>query len=105
MGHTLARDRLVNRRSLDPAQADMGAGHRRDRPREAPAAAVEHRQGPQIDRVLPHTPDEYFAECVTLGAVVVVDDTLGVAGRARSVVERDRLPLVLGRDLLESRVA
>ena len=34
------------------------------------------------------------AERVQIGAAVVIDDALGVAGRARGVVERDRVPFV-----------
>ena len=34
------------------------------------------------------------ADRVQVGAAVVVDDALGIAGRARGVVERDRLPFV-----------
>ena len=81
----------------------MGAGHRRDRPREAPAVAVEHRQGPQIDRVLPHAPDQNIAERIQISAAMVIDDALGVAGRARGIVERDRVPLVRRRQLPQIR--
>jgi hypothetical protein len=105
MGHLFARDCLVDRSGLDPTQSDMGAGHRRDRPRETPAVAVEHRQGPQIDRVLPHAPDQDAAERVQISSTVVIDDTFRVAGGPRGVVERDRLPLVLRHHLHELRVA
>ena len=37
-----------------PAQADVRAGDERQRPGKAPAVAVEHRQRPQIDRMLRH---------------------------------------------------
>ena len=37
------------------------------------------------------------ADRVQKGAAVVVDDTLGVAGGARGVVERDRPPFVVGQ--------
>ena len=36
-------DRGEDRRRFDPAQADVRAAEHRDRPREAPAVAVEHR--------------------------------------------------------------
>jgi hypothetical protein len=38
--------------------------------------------------VLAHAPDEDVAERVQIGAAVVVDDALRIAGRARGVVER-----------------
>ena len=39
---------------------------------------------------------EHVADREQVGAAVVVDDALGIAGRARSVVERDGVPLVVG---------
>ena len=93
MGDAVARDRVVDRCRLDPAQADMGTGERGDGPRKAPAVAVKHRQGPQIDRVLPHAPDQDVAERVQVGAAMVIDDAFRVAGGARGVVERDRVPI------------
>jgi hypothetical protein len=78
---TPSRDRLVDRPGLDAAQADMRSGECRDGPREAPAVAVEHRQGPQTDRMLPHAPDEDIAERVQVGTAVVIDAPLRVACR------------------------
>ena len=83
----------------------MGAGADRDRPREAPAVAVEHRQRPEIDRVLAHAAGDDVAERQQIGAAVVVDHALRVAGRPRGVVERDRVPLVVGHRPSEIRVA
>ena len=40
-----------------------------------------------------------------IGAAMVIDDALGVPGRARGVVERDRIPFVAGRGALVSLVA
>jgi hypothetical protein len=56
---------------------------------------VEHRQRPQVHRVVRHAPDEDIADAVQIGAAVVIDHALRIAGGARGVVERDRLPLVL----------
>ncbi|MNG93656.1 hypothetical protein D3C79_526310 [compost metagenome] len=81
---------------VDPAQEHMGAGQRGDGPRVAPAVAVEHRQGPQVHRAMAHAPDHLVAQGVQVSATVVVDHALGVAGGAGGVVERDRLPLVIG---------
>ena len=94
MGDAVLVQRVQDRRRLDPAQADIGPRHRRHRPGEAPAVAMEHRQRPQIDGVLRHPPGERVADRVQVGAAVVVDDALRVAGGARRVVERDRIPLV-----------
>ena len=58
--------------ALDPAQAHVGAGHCRQRPREAPAVAVEHRQRPQVDRMARHAPREHVADRVQVRAAVVV---------------------------------
>jgi hypothetical protein len=66
----------------------MRPGECGDRPRKAPAVAVEHRQGPQIDRMMPHAPDENIAERIQTGAAMVIDDTLRVPGGAGSVVGR-----------------
>ncbi len=94
-------DRLVDRPGLDPAQTHMRTGERGYGPRKAPAVAMEHRQRPQIDRVLRHPPHQDVAERVQVGAAMVIDDPFRVAGGARGVVERDRVPLVLGGDLGE----
>ena len=76
------------------AQADMRAGDHRDRPGEAPAVAVEHRQRPEIDRMLAHAAGDDVADREQVGAAVVIDHALGIAGGAGGVVERDRVPLV-----------
>ncbi|MNZ32539.1 hypothetical protein D3C78_498700 [compost metagenome] len=80
---------------IDPAQEHVHAGQRGDGPRVAPAVAVEHRQGPQVHRVLAHRPDHLVAQRVQVGAAVVVDHALGIAGGAGGVVQRDGVPLVL----------
>ena len=105
MGDSLAQNRVVDRRGLDPAQTDISAGHRRNRPWEAPAVAVEHRQCPQIDRMMPRAPDEDIAERVQICTTVVIHDSLWVAGRARGVIESDRVPFIFGRNFREVRIA
>ena len=91
---------------LDLAQADVGARARGDRPREAPAVAVEHRQRPQVDRrARGMSQSRMLLTRVQVGAAVVVDHALRVAGRARGVVQRDRVPFVGGRLPRELRVA
>src|SRR3546814_16466892 len=71
----------------------------------SPAVAVEHRQGPEVDRGRAHAPDLHVADGVQIGAAVVVDEALGIARRAGGVEQRQRLPLVLGQAPGEVRVA
>jgi hypothetical protein len=61
MRHAVIGDRVIHRLGADPAQADMRAGLHRQRPGEAPAVAVEHRQRPEIDRVLGHAACDHIA--------------------------------------------
>ena len=96
---------IEDRFRLDLAQADIGPGVGRHGPREAPAVAVEHRQRPQVDRVVRHAPGDDVADRVQVRAAVVVDDALRIAGGARGVVERDRVPFVAGPLPGEFRVA
>ena len=60
------------------------------------ARAAVGRQAPKVDRV---------REGLDVGAPVVHDDALGPARRARRVVERERVPLVLGWRPRRRRVA
>ena len=76
------------------AQADMRAGEQADRPREAPAVAVEHRQRPEIDRVLAHAGGDRVGVAHQRRAAMVVDDALRIAGGAAGVIERDGVPFV-----------
>src|SRR5690606_4943418 len=80
---------LENGHGLDLAQAHVHAGAGGHRPGEAPAIAVEHGQGPQIDRVLGHVPFQDVGDGIDGRAAVVVDHALGVARRARGVVQAD----------------
>ena len=86
---------------IDPAQADVGAAQGRDGPGEAPAIAVEHGQGPEIDRMVRHVPADGVGDRVQISAPVMIDHALGVARGAGGIVEGDRLPFVLGQVPLE----
>ena len=66
---------------------------------------MEHRQRPEIDRVTPDVGGDDIADREQIGAAMVVDDALGIASRARGVVERDRVPFVAWRRALVSLVA
>ena len=105
MGHPVLGDRAVDGLRLHPAQTDMGARQRGDRPGKAPAVAVKHRQGPEIDRVRRDRLRHQVSERVEIGAAVVIDDALRIARRTRGVVERDRVPLVLRRPPVEPGIA
>src|SRR5690606_37905292 len=93
VGDLLVVDQVEDLLRVDPAQAHVHTGHGRGPPGVAPAVAVEHRQGPQVDRVLPHVPGHLVAHGVEEGTAVVIDHTLGVAGGAGGVVEADGVPL------------
>src|SRR3989442_568295 len=83
----------------DPSGVALGdaprpAGARRHGPREAPPVAVEHRLQPQEDRTLRQVCDERLVERVQVRAAVRVLNALRAPGRARGVVDRDRLLFV-----------
>ena len=40
-----------------------------------------------------------------IGAAMMIDDALGVAGRARSIIERDRIPFIVGQRPCEIGIA
>ena len=65
------------------------------RPSVSPAVAMEHRQGPQIDRAAVEPERDRIADRIQKSAAMVIDDALGIAGRAGGVVERDRLPFIV----------
>jgi len=96
VGHLVFPDGLQDQLGIDPAQTDVGAGIGRHGPGEAPAVAVEHGQGPQVHRMGRHAPGDDVGHGVEVGAPVVVDHALGVAGGAGGVVEGDGVPFVLG---------
>jgi len=91
---TLAADRVEDRLRVDLAQAHVRAAERGDGPREAPAVAMEHRQRPEIARVVRHRPRRRVADRVQVGAAVMRDDALRIARRARCVRDGDRVPFV-----------
>ena len=66
---------------------------------------MEHRQRPEIDRVAADVGGEDVAGREQIGAAVVINDALGIAGGARGVVERNRVPFVARRRTLISLVA
>ena len=67
---------------VDFAQTHMHTAQHGDGPREAPAVAVKHRQGPEVARKVGHVPRHRIADRVQVSATVVGDYALGVTGGA-----------------------
>ena len=105
VGDAVLRDQLEDLCRIDLAQADIDAGGGRDGPGKAPAVAVEHRQRPEIDRMLAEIARQDVADGVEIGAAVMGDDALGIARGARGVAQRDRVPFVVGQPCDEAGIA
>ena len=90
-------NQLKDLRRVDLAQANVDAGRCRNGPWKAPAVAMKHRQRPQIDRMLAEVAGQDVADGVEIGAAVVGNDALGIAGGSGSIAERDGVPFVLRR--------
>ena len=94
MGDAFVAEQPPDQLRVDRPQAHVRARRRRHRPREAPAVAVEHRQRPQVDRMVAELGLDHLAERVQVRPAVRVDNALRTSRRARRVVDRDRLLLV-----------
>src|SRR6478736_10497342 len=94
MGYAMLCDQFKDFRRIDLAQADIDAGGGCDGPRETPAVAVKHRQGPEIDRMLAEIAGQDVADGVEVRAAVMRYHALGIARGTRSVAQRDGVPLV-----------
>ena len=105
MRHLVIGDGVVHRGRAHRAQANMRAGDDADRPGKAPAVAMEHRQRPEINRMLGHAAGDDIADREQRRAAVMIDHALRIAGGARSVIERDRVPFVVRHLPGISRVA
>jgi hypothetical protein len=57
---------------------------------------MKHRQGPEIDRVFAHGAGHDIADREQMRTAMMIDDTFGIAGGARGIVERDGVPLIIG---------
>ena len=97
MRHPVRTNRVEYALGLDPTHTNIGPGIRRHRPRKAPAIAVKHRQGPQVDRASRHPPVDDVRQGIQIRAAVMVDNALGISGRSRRVIERNRIPFVCGQ--------
>ena len=103
--HLVIGDGVVHGFRADPAKADVGSSNSRNGPGEAPTVAMEHRQRPEINGMHGHTARERVRVAHEGRAAMVIDDAFGIAGRARRIVERDRVPLVGRPAPFEVRVA
>src|SRR5215472_17684628 len=94
MTHAQVLD-LVEYLAYDDGALDhMGSTGQSDGPAVAPAIAVKHGHGPEMDALGPEPCHHRLAEGAQIGAAMMVDDPFGIAGRPRGVVQRNRLPLV-----------
>ena len=78
---------------IDLAQADVRAADAGQAPGQAPAVAVEHRQGPEEDRVAADARVEQLTERVEIDATVGVHHPLRPARGAAGVVDGDQVVL------------
>ena len=97
VSHLVLGDQVEDRLRPHLSQAHMQAGFHADRPGEAPAVAMEHRQRPKIDRMAADIAGEDIARGEQVRAAMMVDNAFRIAGRARGVVERNRIPFVARR--------
>ena len=105
VGHAVLDDQRKDHRRVDRAQAHVRPAHRRDRPRETPAVAVEQRQRPQIDGLGRQWPDTDVAHRFEESSPMVVDHAFGAPGGTGGVVQRDRVGLAARQRPCERRVA
>ena len=94
MRHAVLLDGVEDEAGIGPVDADMRPAGRGDGPAVAPAVAVEHGQGPEIDRLSREAEFQHVAERVQIGAAVVIDDPFRTSGGAGGVVEADGLPFI-----------
>src|SRR3979490_518887 len=78
--HMVAGYGIEDRLGRRLAQTDMCAPRRGDGPSEAPAVAVEHRQGPQINRRAADAERQELTQRVQVGTAMMIYGALGVAG-------------------------
>src|SRR3546814_2901228 len=87
MRDAVVADEAEDEGRIDLAQADMRPPDGGDGPWVAPAVAVKHRQGPQIDGSGVQAEGEGVGQGIQVGTAMVVDDALGIAGRTGGVVQ------------------
>jgi len=105
MGDAVLCDQFKNPGRIDFAQADVHTGRGSDGPGKTPAIAMEHRQRPEIDRMLAEIAGEDVADGVEVGAAVVGHDALGITRGPRGVAERNGVPFIFRRFCDETLIA
>ena len=85
MPHPMLADKAEDHGRLDLARTDLGAADGRDSPWIRPAAAMKHRQRPQIDTVVAEADIQRIAQRRHIDAAVAVDDSLRIAGGAGGI--------------------
>ncbi|MGY3467361.1 hypothetical protein ACVW0I_004232 [Bradyrhizobium sp. LM6.11] len=85
VGDAVLLDQLEDFGRLDLAQADIDAGGGSNSPGETPPVAVEHRQRPEINRMLAEIAREDIADGIQICAAMMGHDALGIARGARRV--------------------
>ena len=105
VGHAVDSDRLVDDTSVEFAQTDVGTAHCCHSPGEAPTIRVEHGQGPQVHRLLRHTPIDQRINGDDEDSPVAVDHALWRRRRSRCVIENHWVPLTLRSYPLELRIS
>ena len=86
------------------AQKDVGAGFGGDGPGMAPAVAVEHRHGPEVDGEGGHVPDERATQGAQVRAAMMSYYAFGIASSTGRIRERNGVPFILRRLPIEIRV-
>jgi hypothetical protein len=94
VGHARLAHVLPDQTRLEPRQAQVDAADRGHRPAEAPAVAVEHRQGPEEHRIAIDRHVQRHRERLQIGAPVVVHHPLRTRRRAAGVVDGEERALV-----------
>src|SRR5947209_20491724 len=74
---------------VEGGQTHLGASYRHHRPGEAPAVAMEHGEGPEIDRVCCEPGADDLAQGVLVGATMVDHYPFGPTRGAAGVVDGD----------------
>jgi len=103
--HVISFYERVNNPGVELANADVGAAHGSDSPREAPAVSVEYRERPEINRTLGNRPVDKRIDGDYKRSSVTVNNAFRRRRRSRRVVKYHGVPLRIGPDPLEVGIA
>ena len=99
--HVMLGDQLEDALRIDLAQTHMGAANRGHRPGISPARAVEHRQRPQIARLVVELERQRVRHRAKVRAAMAEHDALRVPRGAGCVEQADALPLICDTGVVE----